>query len=154
MDYGDNGNHLGHHWGQMGYTTGKYYIFGVGMYVSASIQVSMFYDVLPSYGAIKPVFTETQYYTGLALVFSLEGGLLSIIVIVGPCGLWTEGSLFCDWHTWRCGSSPRNCWNNWYRSRSRYRDAVFTVANWYRSAFFYVLCFIRGARTFFNPMAV
>ena len=64
--------------GQMGYNSlGNITFFGVGMYVSASIQVSMFYDLgafTASYGAIKPVFTEAQYYTGLALgiVFGLS----------------------------------------------------------------------------------
>jgi len=55
--------------GQMGYNSlGNITFFGIGMYISASIQVSLFYDLADytaSYGAIKPVFTEAQYYGGL-----------------------------------------------------------------------------------------
>ena len=55
--------------GQMGYNSlGNITFFGVGMYVSAVIQVSMFYDITlytASYGAIKPVFTDQQYFVGL-----------------------------------------------------------------------------------------
>jgi branched-chain amino acid transport system permease protein len=57
--------------GQMGYNSlGNITFFGVGMYVSAVIQVSMFYDIAlytASYGAIKPEFTDEQYFTGLAI---------------------------------------------------------------------------------------
>ena len=52
--------------GQMGYNSlGNITFFGVGMYVSAVIQVSMFYDIAlytASYGAIKPEFTDEQYF--------------------------------------------------------------------------------------------
>ena len=45
----------------MGYNSlGNITFFGVGMYISAAIQVSMFYDLglyTASYGAIKPVFS-------------------------------------------------------------------------------------------------
>ena len=57
--------------GQMGYNSlGNITFFGVGMYISAAIQVSMFYDLglyTASYGAIKPVFTEAQYYSGFIM---------------------------------------------------------------------------------------
>jgi len=57
--------------GQTGYNSlGNITFFGAGMYISAVIQISMFYDVgeyTSAFGAIKPVFTETQYYTGLYL---------------------------------------------------------------------------------------
>ena len=65
--------------GQMGYNSlGNIAFFGIGMYISACIQVSMFYDLgdfTASYGAIKPVFTDLQYYTGLGLgiLFAGEG---------------------------------------------------------------------------------
>jgi branched-chain amino acid transport system permease protein len=67
--------------GQMGYNSlGNITFFGIGMYVCASIQISMFYDLAEytaSYGAIKPVFTEAQYYTGLILgIFA--GGIVCV----------------------------------------------------------------------------
>ena len=69
--------------GQMGYNSlGNITFFGVGMYVSAAIQVSMFYDLAEftaSYGAIKPVFTEAQYYTGLVLGI-ISAGLVCAVV--------------------------------------------------------------------------
>lgn len=57
--------------GQMGYNSlGNITFFGAGMYISAIIQIAMFYDVAAytsAYGAIKPEFTEEQYFTGLYL---------------------------------------------------------------------------------------
>ena len=55
--------------GQMGYNSlGNITFFGVGMYISAIIQISMFYDVgeyTSAFGAIKPEFTSNQYFIGL-----------------------------------------------------------------------------------------
>lgn len=80
--------------GQMGYNSlGNITFFGVGMYVSASIQVSMFYDLAQytaSYGAIKPVFTETQYFGGLILGILAAGFscvILSLIIGLAVFGL-------------------------------------------------------------------
>ena len=69
--------------GQMGYNSlGNITFFGVGMYVSAVIQVSMFYDIAlytASYGAIKPVFTDEQYFSGLAMGI-LAGGVGCVVL--------------------------------------------------------------------------
>ena len=71
--------------GQMGYNSlGNITFFGVGMYISAAIQVSMFYDLglyTVSYGAIKPVFTETQYYSGLVMGV-LAGGIGCVVLAI------------------------------------------------------------------------
>jgi len=71
--------------GQMGYNSlGNIAFFGVGMYVSASIQVSIFYDLglyTASYGAIKPVFTEAQYYSGLILGIFAGGIACSVFAL-------------------------------------------------------------------------
>ena len=69
--------------GQTGYNSlGNITFFGAGMYISAIIQISMFYDVAEytsAYGAIKPVFTESQYYTGLYLGI-IGAGLGSVLL--------------------------------------------------------------------------
>ena len=69
--------------GQMGYNSlGNITFFGAGMYMSAIIQIAMFYDVgqyTASFGAIKPVFTEQQYFIGLGLGI-IGGGLFSLIL--------------------------------------------------------------------------
>ncbi|MDC1191554.1 branched-chain amino acid ABC transporter permease, partial [Candidatus Puniceispirillum sp.] len=69
--------------GQMGYNSlGNITFFGVGMYISAVIQVSMFYDIAlytASYGAIKPVFTDEQYFSGLAMGI-LAGGVGCVVL--------------------------------------------------------------------------
>jgi branched-chain amino acid transport system permease protein len=101
--------------GQMGYNSlGNITFFGVGMYVSAAIQVSMFYDLgefTASYGAIKPVFTEAQYYTGLALGVVVAGiACAGVALLLGFLCVRIERALFCDWNAWRCSRRSRNCW--------------------------------------------
>ena len=97
--------------GQMGYNSlGNIFFFGAGMYVTAMIQIGMYYDLAeytsPAGGGIY-VFTANQYFTGLAigliaasiicvilaiilgrLVFGLRGpyfaiGTLAIATVVG-----------------------------------------------------------------------
>ena len=85
--------------GQMGYNSlGNITFFGVGMYVSAAIQVSMFYDLgefTASYGAIKPVFTETQYYTGLILGIIAAGiACAGVALLLGFCVFGLRGHYF------------------------------------------------------------
>ena len=59
--------------GQMGYNSlGNITFFGVGMYVSAIIQISMFYEpgvaaYTSAMGAVKPEFTNQEYYWGIFL---------------------------------------------------------------------------------------
>lgn len=64
--------------GQMGYNSlGNITFFGAGMYISAIVQISMFYDVAAytsAFGAIKPEFTVLQYYTGLGFGI-IAGGI-------------------------------------------------------------------------------
>jgi len=69
--------------GQMGYNSlGNITFFGCGMYISAVVQISMFYNVADytsAFGAIKPEFTDEQYFTGLFLGI-LAGGIGSVII--------------------------------------------------------------------------
>ena len=71
--------------GQMGYNSlGNISFFGVGMYVSAIIQVAIFYEpgvaaYTSAMGAIKPVFTQSQYFWGLFL--GVVGGALAALAL-------------------------------------------------------------------------
>jgi len=85
--------------GQMGYNSlGNIAFFGVGMYISAAIQVSMFYDLAlytASYGAIKPVFTETQYYSGLVMGVLAGGiGCVALAIMLGLTMFGLRGPYF------------------------------------------------------------
>ena len=59
--------------GQMGYNSlGNITFFGVGMYVSAIVQISFFYEggvgeYTSAMGSIKPEFTAAEYFWGLGL---------------------------------------------------------------------------------------
>ena len=70
--------------GQMGYNSlGNITFFGIGMYVSAIIQISFFYEggvgeYTSAMGAIKPEFTDQQYYTGLYLGI-IGGGIIALV---------------------------------------------------------------------------
>ena len=71
--------------GQMGYNSlGNITFFGVGMYVSAIIQITMFYEpgvaeYTSATGAIEPEFTEQQYYWGIFL--GICGGALAALAL-------------------------------------------------------------------------
>jgi len=57
--------------GQMGYNSlGNIFFFGAGMYISAVVQIGLYYDVAEytaAFGAVKVDFTNQQYFTGLIL---------------------------------------------------------------------------------------
>ena len=85
--------------GQMGYNSlGNIAFFGAGMYISAVIQIAMFYDVAEytsAYGAIKPVFTESQYFTGLFLGIIGGGiGAMALALLFGTFMFGLRGPYF------------------------------------------------------------
>jgi len=71
--------------GQMGYNSlGNITFFGVGMYVSAIVQVAMFYEggvaeYTSAMGSIKPEFTAIQYFLGLFLGI-LAAGIAALLM--------------------------------------------------------------------------
>jgi branched-chain amino acid transport system permease protein len=71
--------------GQMGYNSlGNIFFFGAGMYVSAVVQIGLFYDVgMYTSGARTThiVFTNAQYFTGFALG-TAAGGIASALLAV------------------------------------------------------------------------
>ena len=68
------------------------------MYISAAIQVSMFYDLglyTASYGAIKPVFTEAQYYSGFIMGVLAAGiGCVGLAILLGLTMFGLRGPYF------------------------------------------------------------
>ena len=85
--------------GQMGYNSlGNVIFFGLGMYASAVVQISMFADVAEytaSFGAMYVEFTEVQYFTGLSLGI-VVGGIVATLfaLLIGPFMLGLRGPYF------------------------------------------------------------
>ncbi|MCH1377981.1 MAG: branched-chain amino acid ABC transporter permease [Alphaproteobacteria bacterium] len=134
--------------GQMGYNSlGNITFFGVGMYVSAAIQVSMFYDLgefTASYGAIKPVFTETQYYTGLILGIIAAGiACAGVALLLGICVFGLRGPYFAI-GTLGIAVAAREIAGTIEVIGAGAGIAMpfLPLPIEYRSLFFYVLCFV------------
>ena len=71
--------------GQMGYNSlGNIFFFGAGMYVSAVVQIGLFYDVgMYTSGArtIHIVFSHAQYFTGFVLGTAAAGIASAVLAI-------------------------------------------------------------------------
>ena len=85
--------------GQMGYNSlGNITFFGCGMYISAVVQIAMFYDVAAytsAFGAIKPEFTDEQYFTGLFLGILAAGfGAMVLSYLLGFIMFGLRGPYF------------------------------------------------------------
>jgi branched-chain amino acid transport system permease protein len=85
--------------GQTGYNSlGNITFFGAGMYISAIIQISIFYNVAEytsAIGVIRPEFTEMQYYTGLFLGIIGAGiGAVVLSLIFGSVMFGLRGPYF------------------------------------------------------------
>jgi len=72
--------------GQMGYNSlGNIFFFGAGMYISAVVQVGLFYpvgDYTYAAGLNTFTFTESQYFTGYAVGVLVAGILSSLFAII------------------------------------------------------------------------
>ena len=74
--------------GQMGYNSlGNILFFGIGMYISAIVQVSIFYEggvgeYTSAMGSIKPEFTNSEYFIGLGLGIICAGIVALLLSIV------------------------------------------------------------------------
>lgn len=110
--------------GQMGYNSlGNIVFFGLGMYISAVVQIGLHYDVAEytsAYGAIKVEFTDQQYLTGMLLgtIVAAVGSVLAAIVLswvlfglrgpyfaIGTLGVaLSAGELFGAWEYVGAGS--------------------------------------------------
>jgi branched-chain amino acid transport system permease protein len=72
--------------GQMGYNSlGNIFFFGAGMYVSAIVQIGLYYDVAMYTASSRTthiVFTNAQYFTGFGLGM-VAGGIASAVLAIG-----------------------------------------------------------------------
>ncbi len=85
--------------GQMGYNSlGNILFFGVGMYISAVVQIGLYYDVAEytaHFGAVKIDFNFQQYFTGLALgIVAAAIGAVIISVLFGYIVFGLRGPYF------------------------------------------------------------
>lgn len=136
--------------GQMGYNSlGNITFFGVGMYVSAIVQISMFYEggvgeYTSAMGSIKPVFTEAQYFYGLFLgiaAAAVVGLILSIIFSSFMFGLrgpyFAIGSLGLA-----IAAAELTITVDYVGGASGISMPLFPGDIEFRSTFFYILCFV------------
>jgi branched-chain amino acid transport system permease protein len=85
--------------GQMGYNSlGNILFFGAGMYISAVVQIGLYYDVAEytaAYGAVKVDFTFEQYFLGIALgVIAAAVGAVLFAVAFGWIVFGLRGPYF------------------------------------------------------------
>jgi branched-chain amino acid transport system permease protein len=135
--------------GQTGYNSlGNITFFGVGMYISAIVQVSFFYEggvgeYTSAMGSIKPVFTDSQYFIGLALGI-LAAGIVSVLLALvfssfmfglrGP--YFAIGSLGLA-----IAFAEITITINYVGGASGITMPLFPGDIEFRSTFFYILCF-------------
>jgi branched-chain amino acid transport system permease protein len=135
--------------GQMGYNSlGNITFFGVGMYISAIVQISFFYEggvgeYTSAMGSIKPEFTDSQYFTGLGLGILAAGVvalLMSIVFSSFMFGLrgpyFAIGSLGLAIAVAEVTSSI-----TYIGGASGISMPLFPGDIEFRSTFFYILCF-------------
>mgnify|MGYP001390286319 FL=1 len=136
--------------GQMGYNSlGNIAFFGVGMYVSAIVQISFFYDggvgeYTSAMGSIKPEFTDAEYFYGLFLgivVAALVALAMSVALSTFMFGLrgpyFAIGSLGIA-----VASAELTITIDYVGGASGISMPLFPGDIEFRSTFFYILCFI------------
>ena len=136
--------------GQMGYNSlGNIAFFGIGMYVSAIVQVSIFYpggvaEYTSAMGSIKPEFTATQYYYGIFLGLIAAGFVAMLFSLVfGSFMFGLRGPYFA------IGSlglaiavAEITTTINYVGGASGISMPMFPGDIEFRSVFFYILCFL------------
>jgi len=136
--------------GQMGYNSlGNITFFGVGMYVSAIVQISFFYEggvgeYTSAMGSIKPVFTDYEYFAGLfwgviaagiaslvlCLIFSsFMFGLRGPYFAIGSLGL-------------AIAAAELTITIDYVGGASGIQMPLFPGEIEFRSTFFYIICFV------------
>ncbi|MGC6484214.1 MAG: branched-chain amino acid ABC transporter permease [Candidatus Puniceispirillales bacterium] len=141
--------------GQMGYNSlGNITFFGAGMYISAIIQIAMFYDVADytsAFGAIKPEFTVEQYYTGLVLGIIGGGiGATVLALIFGTFMFGLRGPYFAIGTLGLAVAAGQLTGTfDYVGGGSGISMPFFPGDIEFRSLFFYGLCFILAAAAHF-----
>ena len=136
--------------GQMGYNSlGNIAFFGVGMYVSAIVQISFFYEggvgeYTSAMGSIKPEFTDAEYFYGLffgIIAAALVALAMSIALSTFMFGLrgpyFAIGSLGIA-----VATAELTITINYIGGASGISMPLFPGDIEFRSTFFYILCFI------------
>ena len=136
--------------GQMGYNSlGNIAFFGVGMYVSAIVQISFFYEggvgeYTSAMGSIKPEFTDAEYFYGLfsgIIVAALVALVMSLALSTFMFGLrgpyFAIGSLGIA-----VATAELTITIDYVGGASGISMPLFPGDIEFRSTFFYILCFI------------
>jgi branched-chain amino acid transport system permease protein len=141
--------------GQTGYNSlGNITFFGAGMYISAIIQISMFYNVgeyTSAFGAIKPEFTEQQYYTGLFLgIFGAGIGAVVLSLILGTVMFGLRGPYFAIGTLGLAVAAGQlTATIDYVGGGSGISMPFFPGDIEFRSLFFYAFCFVLAAAAHF-----
>lgn len=141
--------------GQMGYNSlGNITFFGAGMYISAIIQIAMFYDVAAytsAFGAIKPEFTTSQYFTGLFLGIIGGGiGAMLLSLVFGTFMFGLRGPYFAIGTLGLAVAAGQLTGTfDYVGGGSGISMPFFPLAIEVRSLFFYALCFVLAAGAHF-----
>ena len=136
--------------GQMGYNSlGNIAFFGVGMYVSAIVQIAFFYEggvgeYTSAMGSIKPEFTDVEYFQGLffgIIAAALVALVLSLVLSTFMFGLrgpyFAIGSLGIA-----VAIAELTITVNYVGGASGISMPLFPGDIEFRSTFFYILCFV------------
>jgi branched-chain amino acid transport system permease protein len=140
--------------GQMGYNSlGNILFFGAGMYISAVLQIGLYYDVAAytaHFGAIKIDFTPTQYFTGLAVgVVAAAFSCIVLAVIFGWIVFGLRGPYFAI-GTLGVALAAGELVGTWdyVGGGGGITVPIYPGEPDDRSLFFYFLCFLAAIATF------
>ncbi len=136
--------------GHTGYNSlGNITFFGIGMYVSAIIQIAIFYEpgvaaYTSAMGAVKPEFTVNEYYWGIFL--GTIGGALSALLLSLLFGTFMFGLRGPYFAIGSLGlaiaAAEVTITIDYVGGASGISMPLFPGAIEMRSVFFYVLCFL------------
>jgi branched-chain amino acid transport system permease protein len=143
--------------GQMGYNSlGNITFFGAGMYISAIVQVTMFYDggmaeYTSAMGSIKPEFTDSEYFSGLYLGIICAGiGALLLSLIFSTFMFGLRGPYFAIGSLGvAIAAAELTITMDYVGGASGISMPLFPGEIEFRSTFFYILCFILAALAHF-----
>jgi len=140
--------------GQMGYNSlGNIFFFGAGMYISAAVQIGLYYDVAQytaAFGAVKVDFTPQQYFTGLfAGIAAAAVGSAVLAVLFGWMVFGLRGPYFAI-GTLGVALAAGELVGGWdyLGGGGGISMPVFPGGPGERSLLFYFLCFIAAVATF------
>ncbi|HSR71292.1 MAG TPA: branched-chain amino acid ABC transporter permease [Kiloniellales bacterium] len=140
--------------GQMGYNSlGNVFFFGSGMYISAAVQIGLYYDLAEytaAFGAVKVDFTQAQYFTGLALgILAAAVGSMLFAVVLGWMVFGLRGPYFAI-GTLGMALAAGELVGGWdlLGGGGGISMPVYPGGPHERALFFYILCFIAAVGTF------